>query len=113
MRSKAAAAAAAFAFVMFAVGAGGHQVRPLWVADAVCETGHNPPSWHDTAGVYEGGIRFYWGTWDAWKQHVPAARRYGGAQQAPAWMQAAVAEWGLRNVGRWGCLYHADVWAHR
>lgn len=94
------------------------QPRALWRADAVCETGHNPPDWQYRAGSYEGGIAFFSGTWDAWKMHVAAARRYAHAYQAPAWVQAAVAEWGLYNyrpghISRWGCLYHPDVWALR
>lgn len=89
------------------------RLRPLWRADAICETGQNPPNWQFRAGSYEGGIAFYSGTWTAWKKHVAAARTYVHAYQAPAWVQAAVAEWGLDNIGRWGCLYHPDVWAQR
>jgi hypothetical protein len=88
-------------------------VRALWVHDAICETGRNPPNWRFHVGVYQGGIAFYYTTWDAWKIHVPEARRYAEADQAPAWAQAAVAEWGLRHLGRWGCLFHADVWKYR
>jgi hypothetical protein len=88
-------------------------VAALWVADAICETGRNPPNWRFHAGSYEGGIAFYSGTWDSWKASVSAARRYAAAYQAPAWVQAAVAQFGLDHYGRWGCLYHADVWAHR
>lgn len=85
----------------------------LWVADAVCETGSNPPNWRFHVGVYEGGIAFYHGTWDWWKRYVPAARRFDGAWQAPPWVQARVAQWGLDHYGRWGCLWHPDVWAKR
>ena len=90
-----------------------HHIRPLWVADAICETGHNPPNWRFHAGVYEGGIAFYWGTWQAWHQHVREAVRYRHAYQAPAWVQAQVAEYGLDHYGRWGCLFHAEVWRLR
>lgn len=82
----------------------------LWVRDAICETGSNPPNWRFRAGVYQGGIAFYYGTWDTWKMHVPVARRFADADQAPAWVQAAVAQWGLDRFGRWGCLFHRDVW---
>lgn len=92
---------------------GHHTVSPLWVADAICETGQNPPNWRYHAGVYEGGIGFYYTTWDSWKLRVPAARRFDHAYQAPAWIQAAVAQYGLDHYGRWGCLYHSSVWAHR
>jgi hypothetical protein len=84
-------------------------VPQLWVADAICETGKNPPNWRFHVGVYQGGIAFYYATWDSWKQNVPAARVYGDADQAPAWVQASVAAWGLANVGRWGCLNHPSV----
>jgi hypothetical protein len=83
------------------------------VADAICETGSNPPNWQFRAGQYEGGIAFASSTWQWWKQYIPAARRYAHAYSAPGWIQAAVAEYGLDHFGRWGCLYHADVWAHR
>lgn len=69
--------------------------------------------WHTTAGVYQGGIRFYYTTWDAWKVHVRAAARFADAQDAPAWLQSRVAAWGLAHEGRWGCLWHAWVWAQR
>lgn len=89
------------------------RLRPLWRADAVCETGSNPPNWQFRAGSYEGGIAFYAGTWRTWSKAVPAARRYLHAYQAPAWVQAAVAEYGLQHFGRWGCLYKDWVWAQR
>lgn len=85
----------------------------MWIADAICETGRNPPNWLFHAGSYEGGIAFYKTTWTAWRAHVVAARSYQHAYQAPAWVQATVAQWGLDNAGRWGCLFHASVWSHR
>jgi hypothetical protein len=89
-----------------------HRIAALWVHDAICETGSTPPNWRFHVGIYQGGIAFYAGTWDTWKQHVPTAHRFGDADQAPAWVQAAVAQWGLDHFGRWGCLFHPDVWAY-
>lgn len=99
---------------------GGHRIAPLWRADAVCETGRNPPPWNygapGKAGAgsgYEGGIGFAPSTWRWWSGKVPAARRFAHAYQAPGWVQALVAQWGLTNVGRWGCLFKPWVWALR
>jgi hypothetical protein len=87
-------------------------VSALWTADAICETGKNPPNWQFHVGVYQGGIAFWYGTWDSWKKNVAGASAYADADQAPPWLQARVAQWGLDNVGRWGCLFHANVWAN-
>lgn len=79
----------------------------------MCETGANPPNWRFHAGSYEGGIAFYAGTWRTWSRFVPDARRFVHAYQAPAWVQAEVAEYGLDHYGRWGCLYKDWVWRLR
>ena len=85
-------------------------VSPLWKADAQCETGSN---WRFHAGAFEGGPAFYFSTWRWWAGLVPAARRYAHAYDAPPWVQAAVAQYGLDHFGRWGCLYRDWVWARR
>ena len=86
----------------------------FWLADAKCELGSDyPGGWHDQVGIYQGGIRFYHGTWDGWKINVPGAARYADAQDAPVWVQMRVAEWGYIHVGRWGCTTHAEVLAFR
>ena len=86
-----------------------HRVPRLWIEDAVCETGQRPPNWRFRAGEYEGGIAFYHGTWEAWRGHVRAAAPFEHAYDAPAWVQAKVAAWGLANLGTWGCLTHPSV----
>lgn len=92
-----------------------HAIPALWEADAECETGSKPANWSFRAGVYEGGIAFYYTTWDSWKIHVPQARPFDHAYEAPGWVQALVAQWGLDNfnpshISRWGCLWHESVW---
>lgn len=94
-----------------------HAIPALWLADAACETGSTPPNWNFRAGVYEGGIAFYYTTWDSWKIHIPQARPFDHAYEAPGWVQALVAQWGLDNfnpghISRWGCLWHESVWRY-
>ena len=89
-----------------------HQPPPvpdMWQRDAVCETGYADGGWHTRAGIYEGGIRFYYGTGDAWKGNVAGASAYDHADEAPAYLQAAVAQWGLDHYGTWGCVRYPHV----
>jgi Transglycosylase-like domain len=76
----------------------------FWYRDAICETGHNPPNWRFQSGQYEGGIAFAHSTWVWWASALGYARRYPHAYQAPAAVQAAVAEYGLDHYGDWGCV---------
>ena len=92
-------------------------IPAIWQADAICETGRNPPIWDygkrgraGYGGSYEGGIAFAASTWHAWHRFVPAARRYDHAYDAPADVQWRVAQYGLDHYGRWGCLFHTSVW---
>lgn len=55
--------------------------------------------------LYEGGVGFYYATWTAWKAHVAPARRFAHAYQAPPWVQARVAAYGLSVGGYWGSLH--------
>lgn len=83
----------------------------FWYRDAVCETGHDPPYWNygkpgsgHGGPSYEGGISFAPSTWRWWAREIGAYPRYLHAYDAPAGVQAAAAQWGLTNVGRWGCI---------
>lgn len=86
------------------------QVR-FWERDAACETGHSPPFWNygkpgsgHGGPRYEGGIAFAPSTWRWWGRKVGAYPRYRHAYDAPARLQMAAAQWGLDNVGTWGCV---------
>lgn len=66
----------------------------IWDRLAQCEAGGN---WASTVGLYEGGLQFHPGTWDAYKYRgYPAA-----AYQASREQQIAVAERVLDAQG-WG-----------
>ena len=113
-----ALAALVAAFSLFAASAniiegGTHVIPALWMADAQCETGHNPPNWRFHAGPYEGGIAFASSTWRWWARETGWYPRYEHAYQAPGWVQARVAQHGLTRYGRWGCLYKDWVWSKR
>lgn len=104
-----------------------HYVSPLWIADARCETGHIAPwlpviprwDWGKYAGTprqrpkegftYEGGIGFAHSTWVWWAGKLGYLARYPHAYDAPAWVQALVAQYGLDNYGTWGCLRNPSV----
>lgn len=84
----------------------------FWYRDAVCETGHDPPYWdYGKPGSghggprYEGGIGFAPSTWRWWAREVGVLGRYPHAYDAPGWVQARVAQWGLDHVGKWGCVW--------
>ncbi len=101
---------------LLAIGAATAKAQPrqppaFWVRDAICETGWNPPDWrygapghHGDGSGYEGGIGFAPSTWRWWAGVLGHLHRYPHAYLAPAWVQAAVAQYGLDHYGRWGCV---------
>ena len=103
-------------FALTATGAHAHPNVPrFWKRVAQCETGGRW-DWGALAGtprarkaeghLYEGGVGFYYATWMLWKAHVPVARRFQHAYQAPPWVQARVAAYGLSVGGYWGSLHN-------
>ncbi len=81
----------------------------FWDNVARCETGqrwdwgaqHRAGEGH----TYEGGVGFYWQTWQAWARELGLLRRYPHAYLAPKLVQIQVAEYGLRvHNGYWGAI---------
>lgn len=88
-----------------------------WERVAQCETGGvlGYPLWdwgkyrHRSSlegSKYEGGVGFYWGTWDWWAGELGLIKKYPHAYDAPKLVQIRVADYGLRvHNGYWGCLH--------
>lgn len=75
----------------------------MWDRVARCETGGR---WDWNSGTYQGGVGFYWRTWDWWARELGLWRRYPDAYLAPRMTQIRVADYGLRRYrGYWGCLH--------
>lgn len=80
----------------------------FWARVAQCETGSR---WDWGAqrrpregSTYEGGLGFYWATWQAWARSLGVLAQYPHAYQAPPRVQMVVAEYGYRRGGYWGCI---------
>jgi hypothetical protein len=73
----------------------------FWVELARCETGGR---WTMRGRTYSGGLGFANTTWTAWAAHVPRARGYVNAADAPPAIQIQVGEYGLAHGGYWGCI---------
>jgi hypothetical protein len=81
----------------------------FWRSVASCETGQrwdwgsrNRPGEGTT---YQGGLGFYWATWDWWATELGLIRKYPHAYDAPANVQILVADHGYRrHRGYWGCF---------
>jgi hypothetical protein len=72
-----------------------------WDRVAQCETGS---TWRGLGRTYQGGLGFYWATWDWWARELGLHRRYPDAGLAPRLVQIRVADYGLRvHRGYWGC----------
>jgi Transglycosylase-like domain len=73
-----------------------------WYRVAACETHYN---W-DAAGTYQGGLGFYYKTWDWWAGELGFSA-YRSAGDAPPWVQIQVAQYGYSKYhGYWGCIAH-------
>ena len=67
-----------------------------WLALASCESGRD---WdYNGSSGFDGGFQFLPSTWNMAKQHVPRARGYAYAWQAPAYVQYLVARDWLRRT---------------
>jgi len=72
-----------------------------WDRVAQCETGRR---WQAPGPTYQGGVGFYWATWDWWARELGLHRRYPDAHLAPRLVQIRVADYGRRvHRGYWGC----------
>lgn len=72
-----------------------------WDGVARCETGGD---WRAPGPTYQGGVGFYWATWDWWARELGLLRRYPDAHLAPRLVQIRVADYGRRiHRGYWGC----------
>jgi hypothetical protein len=73
-----------------------------WDRVADCETGS---TWRGLGATYQGGLGFYWATWDWWARELGLQARYPDAGLAPRLVQIRVAKYGrLEHRGYWGCL---------
>lgn len=93
----------------------------FWTRVGSCETGGGgPPLWdwgkhasrsdplhrHNEGTIYEGGVGFYYTTWQAWAKELNLYVKYPHAWMAPPEVQAQVAQYGLSvHRGYWGCLH--------
>jgi hypothetical protein len=72
-----------------------------WDRVARCETGGQ---WRGLGRTYQGGLGFYWATWDSWAGELGLEARYPDAGDAPRLVQIRVADYGRRvHRGYWGC----------
>jgi len=72
-----------------------------WDRVAECET-HS--TWRGLGHTYQGGLGFYWSTWDWWARELGLLRQYPDAGLAPRLVQIRVADYGRRvHGGYWGC----------
>jgi hypothetical protein len=72
-----------------------------WDGVARCETGAH---WRGLGRTYQGGLGFYYSTWDAWAGELGLEARYPDAGDAPRLVQIRVADYGRRvHRGYWGC----------
>ena len=72
-----------------------------WDGVARCETGGH---WRGLGRTYQGGLGFYWATWDSWATELGLEARYPDAGDAPRLVQIRVADYGRRvHRGYWGC----------
>lgn len=78
-------------------------VVAFWTRVQHCE--EPVTGWQTRGSTYEGGVGFYVGTWASWARQLGVYARYPHAWMAPAWVQIAVAEYGYRHGGYWGCLH--------
>jgi hypothetical protein len=77
-----------------------------WDRVARCEQpdGAGGARWNHPGPRYQGGLGFYWGTWDWWARELGLLRRYPDAGDAPRLVQIRVADYGRRvHRGYWGC----------
>ena len=92
------------------------RVPTFWQRLATCETGHigqptdGHPRWnwgalhrHLEGKTYEGGVGFYWRTWNLWAGELGLLRLYPHAYLAPPPVQVRVAQYGFARGGYWGC----------
>jgi hypothetical protein len=74
----------------------------LWDRVARCETGS---TWTGLGSTYQGGLGFYYATWDWWAKELGLWSKYPDAGMAPRLVQIRVADYGRRvHGGYWGCL---------
>jgi hypothetical protein len=77
-----------------------------WDRVARCEQpdGAGGALWNHPGPRYQGGLGFYFATWDWWARELGLVRRYPDAGDAPRLVQIRVAEYGRRvHRGYWGC----------
>lgn len=61
--------------------------------------------WSHPGPTYQGGLGFYFSTWDWWARELGLHRRYPDAGDAPRLVQIRVADYGRRvHRGYWGCI---------
>lgn len=72
-----------------------------WDRVAHCETQSH---WRGLGSTYQGGLGFFYTTWDWWARELGLAHRYPDAGLAPRLVQIRVADYGRRvHHGYWGC----------
>ena len=78
------------------------QVVSFWKGVAQCETGQN---WKGLGSTYQGGLGFYWATWNWWAGELGLLDKYPDAGDAPPLVQIEVAQYGrVVYSGYWGCI---------
>ena len=74
----------------------------FWDRVAYCETGSR---WGGLGSTYQGGLGFYYTTWNWWASELGLLARYPDAGDAPRLVQIQVADYGRRvHHGYWGCI---------
>ena len=92
------------------------RIPVFWERLATCETGHigepadGRPRWnwgalhrHLEGKTYEGGVGFFWRTWNLWASELGLMRLYPHAYLARRRSRCASQSTGFARGGYWGC----------